>query len=80
MASSIGAGVSRQATVRPVLLRADQPGVGEHIEMLHDRRQRHRKRLRELADRDAFLSLDLREQRPPRRIGERRKRAVERAS
>jgi hypothetical protein len=36
------------------LFARDQAGVRQHIEMLHDRRQRHRKRLRQLADRQAF--------------------------
>jgi hypothetical protein len=55
----------------------DQAGVRQHIEMLHDRGQRHRKRLRQFADRNAVLFAEPRQQRPPRRIRQRRKGAVE---
>jgi len=55
----------------------DQAGVRKHVEMLHDRRQRHLKRPRQLADRKAFVLLQPGNKRPPRGIGERRKDAVE---
>ena len=56
----------------------DQSGVRQHIEMLHDGGERHRERPRELAYRNARAAIELREQRPPRRIGEGGKSAVER--
>jgi len=46
--------------------------------MFHDRRQRHRKRLRQLADREVRLLAQPRQQGAPGRIGERSERAVER--
>jgi len=45
--------------------------------MLHDRRQRHRERLREHANREFVVLREARQQRAPRRVGERRERAVE---
>jgi len=45
--------------------------------MLHDRGQRHRKRLRQLADRQAFATAEPRQQRAPGRIGQRGKGAVQ---
>ena len=59
------------------LLARDETGVGQHLEMLHDRRQRHRKGLRQLADRERVAVGEPRHQRPPRRIGERGKGAVQ---
>jgi hypothetical protein len=56
----------------------DQSGVRQHIEMLHDGGERHRERPRELAYRNARAAIELREQRPPRRVGESGKGAVER--
>jgi hypothetical protein len=44
--------------------------------VLHDRRQRHAKRLRKRAHRKSGLIGKTRHQRPPRRIGERGKGAV----
>ena len=46
----------------------DQAGVGQHVEMFHDRRQRHRERPRQLAHRNAVLSAEPRQQRAPRRV------------
>jgi len=46
----------------------DQAGVRQHVEMLHDRGQRHRKWLRQFAHRDAVLPAEPRQQRPPRRV------------
>jgi len=40
----------------PGLLPRDETGIREHIEMLHDRRQRHCERLRQLADREAVAA------------------------
>ena len=53
------------------------PRVGKHIEMFHDRRQRHRKRPRQLAHRKSRIRLEPRQQRPPRGVGERSEGAVE---
>jgi hypothetical protein len=55
----------------------DEACIRQHVEMLHDRRQRHRKWLRQLADRDAVASAKPRQQRPPRRVRERGKGAVQ---
>ena len=42
IACAIGAAVSRQSTMRPVLAPlAIRPAFDEHVEMLHDRGQRH---------------------------------------
>ena len=59
------------------LVAGDEAGLGEHVEMLHHRRQRHRQRRGKLAHRQARLLAQARDQRPPRRIGERGKGAVE---
>jgi len=59
------------------LFARDQARIRQHIEMLHDRWQRHRKRVRQLADRDALPAAEPRQERPPRRIRERRKGAVQ---
>ena len=48
----------------------DQPGVGEHVQVLHDGWERDREGPRELADGDGFLRVETGEQRPPRRVGE----------
>jgi hypothetical protein len=55
----------------------DQACVRQHVEMLHDGRQRHRKWLRQFADRDAGLLPKPGQQRPPRRVRERGKGAVQ---
>jgi hypothetical protein len=55
----------------------DQPGVGEHIEMLHDGGQGDRKRLRKLADRDGILIVETGEEGPPGRIRQRGEGAVQ---
>ena len=59
------------------LLARDEAGIGQHVEMLHDRRQRHRKRLGELADRKCISVGQPREQRPPRRVSQRGESAIE---
>ncbi len=58
----------------------DQAGIGEHVEMLHDRRQRHLERFRESADRHAVFFIEPRQERAPGRVGERREHAVERGA
>jgi hypothetical protein len=63
----------------PALPPRDQPRAGKHVEVLDHRRQRDRERLGEFAYRRAFLLAEPRQQRPPRRIGERREGAIERA-
>jgi len=55
----------------------DQPGVRQHIEMLHDRGQRHRERLRQLADGKAFAIAEPRQQRAAGRVRQRGKGVVE---
>ncbi len=45
--------------------------------MLHDRRQRHRKRPRKLADRQLLLFVQPRQEGPSGRIGERSESAVQ---
>jgi hypothetical protein len=57
---------------------ADQARIGQDVEMLHDRRKRHGKRARELAHRNVLVLDELRQQRPPRRVGEGGKGSVER--
>jgi hypothetical protein len=56
----------------------DQPGIGQDVEVLHDRRQRHRERPRKLADRHAAFLSQAGKQRPPRRVGERGEGTIER--
>jgi hypothetical protein len=51
--------------------------IRQHIEMLHDRGQRHRKGSRQLADRKAFAGREPRQKRTPRGVSERGKGAVE---
>jgi hypothetical protein len=55
-----------------------QAGVGQHVEMLHDRRERHGERLRQRADRKVRLLGEARQQGPARRVGKRGKDAIER--
>ena len=78
MAFCIGAALRRQVTVRPDLVRVDQSGVGQHVEMFHDRRQRHLERLGERADGKVRLLGKPRHQGPPRRVGKRSEGAIER--
>jgi hypothetical protein len=59
------------------LFARDQSGVRQHIEVLHDRGQRHRERLRQLADRQAFAIAKPRQKRAPGRIGQRGEGAVQ---
>jgi len=55
----------------------DQAGVRQHVEMLHDRGQRHRERLRQFAHRDVVFSAEPRQQRAPGRVRQRREGAVQ---
>jgi hypothetical protein len=55
----------------------DQARIRQHVEMLHDCGQRHRKRLRQFAHRDAVALAEPRHQRPPGRVGERGKGPVQ---
>jgi hypothetical protein len=59
------------------LFAGDQAGVREHVEMLHDRGQRHRERPRQFADRQAFALAEASQQRAPGRIRKCGKGAVE---
>jgi hypothetical protein len=54
----------------------DEPGIFQNTEMLDESRQRHRERLRELADR-TFAALELREHSTARGIGEGTENGVE---
>jgi len=53
----------------PRLVPHDQSCIREHIEMLHDRGQRHREWPRQLADRKAVLLAEPGQQGAPRRVG-----------
>jgi hypothetical protein len=59
------------------LFACDQAGVRQHIEVLHDGGERHRKGLRQFADRDRVASGKPRQQRTPRRVGQRGKGVVQ---
>jgi hypothetical protein len=59
------------------LFARDQAGIRQHIEMFHDRGQRHRKRLRQFADRQAFAAAEPRQQRAPGWVRQRGKGAVQ---
>jgi hypothetical protein len=60
------------------LLAGDQAGIRQHVEMLHDRGQRHRKWPREFAYGHAVLFAKPCQQRATRGIGKRSKGAVQR--
>jgi hypothetical protein len=64
----------------PALVARDQAGIGEHVEMLHYRGQRHLERLGQFTGRNAVLLVEPREQRAARRIGERGEHPVERGA
>ena len=55
----------------------DEAGVRQHVEMLHDRRQRDRKRRAKLADREIRPLGEPHHQRAARRVSERGEGAVE---
>jgi hypothetical protein len=59
------------------LFARDEPCIRQHVEVLHDGGERHRKRLRQFADRDGVAGGKPRQQRAPRRVGERGKGAVQ---
>jgi len=54
----------------------NQAGVGQDVEMLHDRRQRNVERRFQRADRKPGLAGEPQHQRAPRRVGQRRKGAI----
>jgi hypothetical protein len=56
----------------------DQPGIAQHIEMLHDGGQRDRKRPRQVADRHTFFVAEPSQQGAPRRIGQGGKGSIQR--
>jgi hypothetical protein len=58
----------------------DQAGIGQDVEMLHDRRQRYRERRSQRADREVGPLGKPHDQRAPRRVGERSEGAIERAA
>ena len=62
----------------PGLLTHDQARIREHVEMLHDCRERNRERRRQLAHGEVIVLDEPRQQRAPRRIGQCRKCAIER--
>ena len=55
----------------------DQAGIREHIEMLHDRGQRHLEWPREFTDGHAVLLVKTRQQGAPRRVGKSAEGAVQ---
>jgi hypothetical protein len=70
-------GVEAAGDDTPGLVAGHEAGVGQHVEMLHDRRQRHRKRRGERAHRKIRLFGEPHHQRAPRRVGKRCEGAVE---
>jgi len=56
----------------------DQAGIRQHVEMLHDRGQRHREWLRQIAHRNTVLPAEPRQQRAPGRVCKCGKGAVQR--
>ncbi len=70
-------GIEAAGDGAPGLAAVDQPGIGQHVEMLHHGRQRHRKRRREFADREPRLLGKPHHQRTPGGVGKRRKGAIE---
>ena len=69
-------GLERAAHGASRLASRDEAGVAQHVEVLHDGRQRHRERLRQLADGKAVVVVQPGQQRTPRRVGKRSKSAV----
>jgi hypothetical protein len=59
------------------LVAAHEPGIRQHVEMLHHRRQRHRERLGEFANRYRVGFAQARQQSAPCGIGKGRESAVE---
>jgi len=60
-----------------VLRAGDQPGVAQHVEVLHHRGEFDRERLGDSADRQAVLLLEARQDRPPGRVHKRCEDTVE---
>jgi hypothetical protein len=56
----------------------DQTGIRQHVEMLHDRGQRHREWLRQIAHRNTVVPAESRQQRAPGRVCKCGKGAVQR--
>ena len=63
----------------PDLVAREEARILENVEMLHDRRQRHREWLRQFADRHAVLLVEVRQKRAAGRIGEGAESPVERS-
>ena len=61
----------------PALLASDKSRIRQNVEMFHDCRQRHRKRLGKFADRKAVLFAQPGEQRASRGVCQRGKSAIE---
>jgi hypothetical protein len=61
----------------PGFLAGDEAGIGQYVEMLHDRRQRHFERRGELAHRQVRRAGKPHYQSAACRVGERRESAVE---
>jgi len=61
----------------PRLLALDQPGTGQHVEMLHHRRQGHRERSGDLGHGQLRLTRQAIDDGAPRRVGERREGKIE---
>ena len=59
------------------LVANDEAGVREDVEMFHHRRQRHRERFGEFADRNGVHLTEARQQCAPCGVGESRESAVE---
>ena len=61
----------------PGLLALDEPGAGQHVEVLHHRRQRHRKRCGDFADGQLRLTRQTVDNGAPGRIGKRSEGQIE---
>jgi hypothetical protein len=72
-----GSGLQAASHRAAALGTLDQVGPRQHVEVLHDRGQRHRERLRQLADGLIVPLRQLLENGAPRRVCQRRKRAIE---
>jgi hypothetical protein len=55
----------------------DEAGIAQHIDVLHHRRQRHVERRRQIADARPLQIVEPRQQRPPRRIRQSGKHAIQ---
>ena len=77
MACCIGAGIDFAGDRAALLVSRDQPGVGEHVEVLHHRRQRHVERLRQFAHGKRLAGCQPRQQAAPGAIRQRGKDQIE---